>query len=237
MGKFEGLEELCRFLLVCVRFFSHPHSLNDYYNILKWILPVMIAVGVLAYIWHCTGDSLIKALSPFKQVFVIAAAVILVVSIGYLLIVGNYGLLIFLLIVDLVAIGIYYEHRKSVQNFEQGNALLEQLNFGGAIACYNAAIKGNAEYGNAYYNRGVAKKEIGDSDGADKDFTKATKHGATLALDSTLSTLGSSLNMASVKNPPSTLPPIISKTVAAILVMSNGAICGAIAAYDLINRL
>ena len=237
MGKFEGLEELWRVLRACALFFSHPHSLNDYYNILKWLLPVMLGVGLLVYLWHLTGDSLIKALSPFKQVFVNTAAVILIVSIGYLLIVGNYGLLIGLIIVDLVALGIYYEHRKSVQNFEQGNALLEQGNLQGAIACYDIAIKSNAEYGNAYHNRGLAKKEAGDRTGADKDFKKAAKHGATLALNSTLTTLGSSLDIASIKNPMSALPPIISEAVAAILLTSNGAICGAIAFYDIINRL
>jgi tetratricopeptide (TPR) repeat protein len=59
--------------------------------------------------------------------------------------------------------------------YEQGNALLEQKDFQGAIAQYNQAIDTYSEYAEAYVNRAVAKAELGDRSGAINDLQEAAR--------------------------------------------------------------
>lgn len=59
--------------------------------------------------------------------------------------------------------------------YEEGNALLEQKDFQGAIAQYNQAIDTYSEYAEAYVNRAVAKVELRDRAGAISDLQEAAR--------------------------------------------------------------
>ena len=45
----------------------------------------------------------------------------------------------------------------------------------GAISDCDKAIEHNPEYADAYHNRGVAKRALGDEIGADEDFATAQR--------------------------------------------------------------
>ena len=56
---------------------------------------------------------------------------------------------------------------------DQGDAAEAQQLYQTAINDYTQAIKINPQYVLAHYNRGNAKKALGQSDQAEKDFAKA----------------------------------------------------------------
>ena len=49
------------------------------------------------------------------------------------------------------------------------------MNYKGAIADYDKAIKLDPKYISAYYNRGLAKYDLKDYEGASSDFDKANE--------------------------------------------------------------
>ena len=53
--------------------------------------------------------------------------------------------------------------------FRRGNLKYDQNDFQGAIEDYNQAIKIKPDYAEAYYNRGLARSELGDKKGAIED--------------------------------------------------------------------
>jgi tetratricopeptide (TPR) repeat protein len=53
--------------------------------------------------------------------------------------------------------------------FQEANSLAE------AIRCYSEAIRLRADFAEAYYNRGVARRATGDHKGAEQDYNKAVQ--------------------------------------------------------------
>src|SRR5437016_5330741 len=60
--------------------------------------------------------------------------------------------------------------------FKRGTDLLNnQKDYDGAIANLTKAIELNGNYAEAYYNRGLARRQKGDIDGAIADYTAALR--------------------------------------------------------------
>jgi len=56
--------------------------------------------------------------------------------------------------------------------FNNANEKLDKMRFKEAIELYDKAISINKNYADAYYNRGIAKNNINDTQGALADFSK-----------------------------------------------------------------
>jgi tetratricopeptide (TPR) repeat protein len=59
--------------------------------------------------------------------------------------------------------------------FEKGFVFQEANNLDEAIRCYTEAIHLRADFAEAYYNRGVARRSKGDHNGATQDYNKAVQ--------------------------------------------------------------
>jgi tetratricopeptide (TPR) repeat protein len=59
--------------------------------------------------------------------------------------------------------------------FEKGYVFQEANSLDEAIRCYTEAIRLRADFAEAYYNRGVARRAKGDHKGADQDYNKAVQ--------------------------------------------------------------
>jgi tetratricopeptide (TPR) repeat protein len=59
--------------------------------------------------------------------------------------------------------------------FEKGFVFQEANSLDEAIRCYTEAIRLRADFAEAYYNRGVARRAQGDHKGADQDYSKAVQ--------------------------------------------------------------
>ena len=59
--------------------------------------------------------------------------------------------------------------------FEKGYVFQEVNSLDEAIRCYTEAIRLRADFAEAYYNRGVARRAKGDHKGADQDYNKAVQ--------------------------------------------------------------
>lgn len=57
--------------------------------------------------------------------------------------------------------------------YQEGNALMEQGDFEGAILQYNLALTFYSQYAEAYTNRAIAKAQLGDESGAIADLEQA----------------------------------------------------------------
>ena len=68
------------------------------------------------------------------------------------------------LIILLISLCVYTEgySQTAEEYINRGNAKCELGDYRGAIADYNKAIELNPKYVKAYYNRGIAKKRLGD---------------------------------------------------------------------------
>ncbi|MEB3826129.1 tetratricopeptide repeat protein [Phormidium sp. CCY1219] len=65
------------------------------------------------------------------------------------------------------------EFMRAAPFFLQGNAMLQNKDYQGAIEQYNRAISNYSEYAEAYAQRGVARNQIGDRSGAIEDLQQA----------------------------------------------------------------
>jgi V8-like Glu-specific endopeptidase len=65
--------------------------------------------------------------------------------------------------------------------FIKGNEKASNKDYKGAIADYTEAIKLTPNYYKSYYNRGLARRELGDKQGAITDYTQAIKINPNLA--------------------------------------------------------
>jgi tetratricopeptide (TPR) repeat protein len=59
--------------------------------------------------------------------------------------------------------------------FEKGFVFQEANSLEEAIRCYTEAIRLRADFAEAYYNRGVARRAKGDQNGANQDYNKAVQ--------------------------------------------------------------
>ena len=59
--------------------------------------------------------------------------------------------------------------------FERGYVFQEANSLDEAIRCYTEAIRLRADFAEAYYNRGVARRAKGDQNGATQDYNKAVQ--------------------------------------------------------------
>ncbi|MDE2182440.1 MAG: tetratricopeptide repeat protein [Alphaproteobacteria bacterium] len=57
--------------------------------------------------------------------------------------------------------------------YNRGNAYFDKKNYELAIADYDHAVKLRANYASAMFNRGLAKKHLGDNAGGDADMAAA----------------------------------------------------------------
>jgi hypothetical protein len=69
------------------------------------------------------------------------------------------------------------KERQAADSYNEGNALLNQQRYAGAIAAYDRAISLAPYFGPAYYNRALAHAYHGDREGALEDFREAAIHG------------------------------------------------------------
>jgi tetratricopeptide (TPR) repeat protein len=60
--------------------------------------------------------------------------------------------------------------------FEKGYVFQEANSLDEAIRCYTEAIRLRADFAEAYYNRGVARRAKGDHNGATQDYNKAVQY-------------------------------------------------------------
>ena len=60
---------------------------------------------------------------------------------------------------------------------DRGNANAQKGLLDEAIADYDAALRINPDFALAYYNRGLVRREMGDSQGGEEDFRKAREFG------------------------------------------------------------
>ncbi|NJK33974.1 MAG: tetratricopeptide repeat protein, partial [Oscillatoriales cyanobacterium SM2_2_1] len=65
--------------------------------------------------------------------------------------------------------------RKAELCQEQGRLLHAGANYRGAIDCRSEAIRLNPDYARAYYNRALAKSDLGDKEGAIADYSEAIR--------------------------------------------------------------
>ncbi len=68
--------------------------------------------------------------------------------------------------------------------FKSGNTKYDLKDYKGAIQDYTKAIELNPKYADAYYNRGIAKIELGQKDNGCLDFSKAGELGHAEAYES-----------------------------------------------------
>ena len=59
--------------------------------------------------------------------------------------------------------------------FEKGYVFQEASSLDESIRCYTEAIRLRSDFAEAYYNRGVARREKGDHNGATQDYNKAVQ--------------------------------------------------------------
>lgn len=59
------------------------------------------------------------------------------------------------------------------QKINEGNALCDQKKYREAIDCYNQALELNPDFAEAYKNRGICYRELGETAKAEADFAKA----------------------------------------------------------------
>lgn len=68
-----------------------------------------------------------------------------------------------------------HEDLNAQEWFEKGYVFQEANSLTEAIRCYSEAIRLRADFAEAYYNRGVARRATGDHKGADQDYNKAVQ--------------------------------------------------------------
>ncbi|HLO28691.1 MAG TPA: TIR domain-containing protein [Anaerolineales bacterium] len=69
-----------------------------------------------------------------------------------------------------------HEELSAQEWFEKGYVFQEANSLEEAIRCYTEAIRLRADFAEAYYNRGVARRAKGDSTGATQDYNEAVQY-------------------------------------------------------------
>ena len=86
-----------------------------------------------------------------------------------------------ILVITVLFCGFACNRQTVDENVNKGNAKDSIGDFKGAIEDYNKAIEVNPDYTNAYYNRGIVKYTLGNTDEACLDWHKASELGLTEA--------------------------------------------------------